>query len=483
MITNILQRSTVLDQIEKLVLPELKKPLPEDSRRAVGDLPAMDDATWAEAAERLERVLKDERLRSSLAASYDAKRPASAEKAPSLDEVAFFSSTPEVAILQTVLQMYWDKKKPEAVQKTDAATIGASSDRRAPGGAAIVSDRRVLDAFSQTDPRWVASWFAQGIRWFRGRVDFPEHPAPPVDIAADARFVIVGDWGSGLDRAVNVRHRMFDAILAARRRKREVHVIHLGDIYYSGWEHEAQKHFLDLWPVRQGDPNVRSWCLNANHDMFSGGTGYFNKVLADDRFRLQGKSSRFSLIHPKWCILGLDTAYEDHALAGNQAWWVEQQLTVHHAGKKGMLLSHHQLFSAYESQGPKLRAALRGVLDAKRVNAWLWGHEHRLCRYQPFQGVTNGRCIGHGGVPVYQWHDKGDAAPMPKSDDEGPAPLIDEYRDSFTTTFGAERWAKFGFAIADFNADGSVRMSYVAEDAAVDAATREPLPHLTETFN
>src|SRR5260221_10518533 len=61
---------------------------------------------------------------------------------------------------------------------------------------------------------------------------------------------------------------------------RQVHVIHLGDIYYSGLETEDQRRFLDPWPVtpEQAGAGVTSWSLNGNHDMYSGGFGFFRPV-------------------------------------------------------------------------------------------------------------------------------------------------------------------------------------------------------------
>ena len=46
---------------------------------------------------------------------------------------------------------------------------------------------------------------------------------------------------------------------------------------------------LDLWPVTadQAGAGVTSWSLNGNHDMYSGGFGYFQTLLADPRFAAQ----------------------------------------------------------------------------------------------------------------------------------------------------------------------------------------------------
>ena len=53
-----------------------------------------------------------------------------------------------------------------------------------------------------------------------------------------------------------------------------------------------------------------------------------------------------------------------------------------------MLLSHHQLFSAFGGQGEKLQNRLETVLETGRIDAWLWGHEHRCVVYEPHGDVA-----------------------------------------------------------------------------------------------
>src|SRR5262249_26958823 len=73
-------------------------------------------------------------------------------------------------------------------------------------------------------------------------------------------------------------------------------------------------------------------------------------------------------------------------------------------GRKSVLLSHHQLFSAFEPIGGN---AINGPLYEQmapllpKVTRWFLGHEHSLLiyQYQPHLGV-HARCIGHGAIPV-----------------------------------------------------------------------------------
>ena len=39
-------------------------------------------------------------------------------------------------------------------------------------------------------------------------------------------------------------------------------------------------------------------------------------------------------------------------------------------------------------------------MEAGTIDAWFWGHEHRLRIYAPYRGVTAGRNIGFGAIPV-----------------------------------------------------------------------------------
>lgn len=238
---------------------------------------------------------------------------------------------------------------------------------------------------------------------------------------------------------------------------RERHVIHLGDIYYSGWEDEANDRFLKYWPVETSDADkIKSWALNGNHEMFCGGHGYFNVVLKDPRVARQQDSNRFTLRHPKWEILGADTAYQDDSLIHDQAAWVRQSLADAKSQfeRKGMLLTHHQLFSAYESNSKNLGRELKEAFDEELIRCWFWGHEHRFVVYEPHMGIEFARCIGHGGVPVYQWRDDADTVKEPAKF---------EFRRSFTTTGGLERWALFGFAVLDFKPNGEIHTYYVDE--------------------
>jgi hypothetical protein len=455
MIEPVLNRDFVV-QNARAALRELKSP-PDDRRDARDPLAQLSRDERASVADALDKALAHETGHGTFHGHFERAPEQRRGEAPLVDW-AFISHDPTISIVQSSLEKHLRGIANAVVEPSSAA------DRRGEGrppavtattlrGMAVRSegDRRVLGAFSETDPRWVACLVAEGIRWFRGKEKFPEQPAAPLDIASNARVLLVGDWGSGLPRARELADKVMRSWIDDAA-DRERHVIHLGDIYYSGWKSECEERFLAPWPVKPAQAGViTSWCLNGNHDMYCGGRGYFGTVLSDRRFGRQEKSNRFVLRHPKWQILGLDTAYEDDSLAFGQAAWVHEQLTEAH-GKKGMLLSHHQLFSAYEGDSKNLGPQLRETLDAGLIRAWFWGHEHRCAIYKPHRGIEFARCIGHGGVPVYQW--RGDADPVKE-------PASYEFRSSFTTSGGVERWAVFGFTVLDFQADGTIHAYYV----------------------
>src|SRR6185369_9914281 len=146
-----------------------------------------------------------------------------------------------------------------------------------------------IEKFGPDDPAWIYK-IAEAMldRLAKGNHAFNATPAQAT-MADNARLVLVGDWGSGLKRALKVAALMRGKIDEAKQEGREVHVIHLGDVYYSGDPVEYQRHVLapDRWPVLPGEQGVHSWALMGNHDMYSGGYGFYDTLLADPRFKGQ----------------------------------------------------------------------------------------------------------------------------------------------------------------------------------------------------
>ena len=443
MIAEVLDKDFVLKQLE--IVREF---LRSGSRRG-GDVepPPVEvtDDDLQMAATEIDKSLTSEAARSSGPRNFDpapSGRRGDPSQAPqSLDNRAFISSDRVISITQSALEQY-------IAHKNAAATDQSGSGRRDGGGddadpvTGTRIDRRVFDQFSVTDPGWVSSLIAMGIQKFRDPHRFNPSPAPSVEMKDPCRVVMVGDWGSGLPRAQKTAIAMRTYIDQCLADGTDCHVVHLGDVYYSGWDFEYRDRFLPYWPVNKGEQSkIGSWCLNGNHDMYSGGYGYYGTLLADPRFGRQAKSSFFRLYNKNWQILGLDTAYDDNGLRDPQAKWVKDTLGANQ--QKTMLLTHHQFFSVYENSddvGAVLREKLKPLLAAGRIDAAIWGHEHRCVTYSSYGNVRYPRLIGHGGVPVYMTHAVSEAYPAPA-----------DYEDRRSITHGLESWAYMGFAVVDFN--------------------------------
>ncbi|HEX8085400.1 MAG TPA: metallophosphoesterase [Solirubrobacteraceae bacterium] len=310
-----------------------------------------------------------------------------------------------------------------------------------------------------SDPRWLKSVFSMAKRAIHGKAPFVDQPTVVPALAERARILIVGDWGSGVPRAKKVSDQMKAWLAAPDAAGVQKHVIHLGDVYYGGEEDEYVENFLEPWPVPVGS-DVASYTLNGNHDMYAGGQAYFATALKNPRFAVQGGSSMFLLANEHWQFLGLDTSYEDAGLHGEQAAWI-QQVRRENSGRKTILLSHHQPFSAYEAGAKTLRRKIAPVLDEQPIDGWFWGHEHRCLVYRDLERVRFGSCAGHGGVPEYL----SKASPVP------PTGLVYEYRKLHSKLW--QPWITFGFVVLDVDGP-QIRVRYVDEDGDMHYETVLP---------
>lgn len=256
---------------------------------------------------------------------------------------------------------------------------GSSFVELATGGAEVVfSNRDILG--------WLGSLF-DWVGQIRPHPIMRPSGTAPARIPNQARVALLGDWGTGLYGAVPCAESI------GQDGGRFHLLLHLGDVYYSGTRREVQERFLSVWPYREGAIN-RS--INSNHEMYSGGHAYFEKTLPE----FGQESSYFALQNDHWLLVGLDVAYTDHDIDDTQLSWLERVIGA--AGhRKVLLFSHHQLFSRFDDQGPRLAAKLGGLLRSGRIFAWYWGHEHRCVLYEPDPryGGLLGRCLGHGGMP------------------------------------------------------------------------------------
>jgi hypothetical protein len=285
------------------------------------------------------------------------------------------------------------------------------------------TESRLLEAqldmpFSQCDPHWarvlevyVASRIADKTIPYRRHINLGDFIIDDC-LPAKATVALLADWGTGQDDA-----RRLLTKLAAR--SPDV-VLHLGDVYYSGTLNEVQNYFYAIWQKVLGLPEVAwgaklsrtagakkpaTFHLAGNHDMYAGGRPYYTVI-----DMLGQPASYFCVRNDHWQFLALDTAVHDAnpSQAGQPTWLEDSEVAwlkdkVNNAGgRKTILLSHHQLFTAYETIGghavnQRLLVQLQDVLP--KVTAWFWGHEHNLVIYRPWLNVR-ARCIGNGAFPV-----------------------------------------------------------------------------------
>lgn len=261
--------------------------------------------------------------------------------------------------------------------------------------------------------------------------DLPYRPNMNVVVELDqkSKIAIVGDWGTGGDVAVNLLKQVANL-------KPEV-LIHLGDVYYAGTRQEEQSHFLEVCRHVLGN-DVPLFSLCGNHDMYSGGAGYY--WLLD---HIGQQSSYFCLRNANWQFLAMDTGHNDNnpaTVAGNMTslmkvgTWSEADWHLARiddpGGRRTVLLSHHQLFSPFGSVGnvgltgyaynPQLYNVFKSVMT--KIVWWFWGHEHTLAIFDKYMDLERGRCIGASAVPVFTDQQKYENADGLKTLDDRPLP-------------------------------------------------------------
>ena len=209
------------------------------------------------------------------------------------------------------------------------------------------------------------------------------------------------------------------------------------------------------WPVTAEDARggVTSWALNGNHDMYSGGWGYFDHLLADERFARQrgdgAGTSFFRLKSPSWSFVGLDTSWDPNVLAqGHVGVLQDPQAAVvsRWAGedaRKLVLLSHHQFVTVYDPRGigATLKAKLQPLYDSGRITAWLWGHEHRCMGFETPAGAL---------AALHRPRRRARCSAVPQ---DGPLPPPAVWQVSGHYEDDGRQWGRFGFAVLDLTPD------------------------------
>ena len=239
-------------------------------------------------------------------------------------------------------------------------------------------------------------------------------------LPSKARVAILGDWGTGQNPA--------KLLLRQIANKNPDVVIHLGDIYYAGTQFEVTTYFLPIWQqiLNLGAKLDRfpTFTLAGNHDYYSGGVAYYQMLQ-----KLGQPASYFCLRNANWQFIAMDTGYHDHnpAAGGDGATYLlDTEVTwltdkVNNAGgRRNVLLSHHQLFTAFDAIdngeiNMRLYPQVAPILP--KVSLWLWGHEHDFTLYDAYKGLARSCCMGHAAFPVGE-------AEVPKDPKHPEIPLI-----------------------------------------------------------
>ena len=247
------------------------------------------------------------------------------------------------------------------------------------------------------------------------------------------RIAVAADWGTGTLESETVAKNM--------ARCDPHYTIHLGDVYYMGEAAEIRENCLGeirhkfagvYWPKGASG----TFALMGNHEMYSGGQGYFKTFLPNlgvsstHAVQEPQSASYFCLKTEHWIVLGLDTGYHsggvpplavvplinrlsflnvDARFDDKMLEWLRQ--TMNDLRAKGsaekpiLLLTHHQPLSSFEQSYAKPAEQLDtpDLLEGREF-VWIYGHEHRLTVYEK-QNIAKTlavypRCIGHGGMPV-----------------------------------------------------------------------------------
>jgi hypothetical protein len=152
---------------------------------------------------------------------------------------------------------------------------------------------------SECDPLWAECLTTYlGYKISGGVLPYRPNLNPVIDLGSATRLAIVGDWGTGDPVAINLMQQVANLHPDV--------LIHLGDVYYAGTPSEEQGNFLDICREFLGS-KVAIFSLCGNHDMYSGGNGYY--WLVD---QLGQQASYFCLQNENWQFLAMDTGHNDN---------------------------------------------------------------------------------------------------------------------------------------------------------------------------
>ena len=268
--------------------------------------------------------------------------------------------------------------------------------------------------FGQLDAGWVTALIYYialklGVGEVSSWATFNTTPAIVSAKGDTVKLAIIGDWGTGDWTDGAVVCPAIEVINQVQSLEPD-YTIHLGDVYYAGTagfldSDEELTNFVNSWV----NGSQGSFMLNSNHEMYSGGQGFFAKGLKAPAFSLQQNTSYFAIQSEKWIIIALDTAYYDQSdLFMNGALTDQNQINfikgLDTANKKVIVLTHHNPTNI-EGTGTAQLRLWNDVIQAlgHPPDFWYWGHVHNAIVYSdtsfPAQSGVKARCVGHGAIP------------------------------------------------------------------------------------
>jgi len=245
---------------------------------------------------------------------------------------------------------------------------------------------------------------------FRSHSEFPsgfkyemkDRQGRPFDPEQKISVALFADFGTGLYHSLYIaRH------LAALNPD---YAIHLGDVYYAGRHQEFELYFNQ--PLAPVIKNSRFFALNANHEMYSGAFPYYQYMVERHQPKRgavaqEQEGSYFSIWHPKYQIIGIDTAYHQdgrHNVSELNAWLGERLREGKAASppRTNILLSPNGPYELGKERFGPLYNDLAELVHADLIDFWFWGNTHCGALFDktdkaPFAGS----CIGHAGHPIY----------------------------------------------------------------------------------
>jgi hypothetical protein len=312
----------------------------------------------------------------------------------------------------------------------------------------------------------------------------------------DAVVGVIGDWGTGLEDAEQL-------LLDLMVKFKPTALIHLGDVYYSGTPRECQSHYTEViarvFDKALGEGNrIPVFSLPGNHEYYSLGYALYetfptmNKAIHGAR----QEASYFCLRteDDSWQFLGMDTGFFDSNPANQvdpfyagpwlhptEVQWLQDKLNNFSGAT--VLLSHHQLFSAYSKingmwsaysdlpyMNPFLHTAFANYLGSD-VAAWLWGHEHNFVAFQDgLFGLAKGRLVG---CSAYEELESSE----PYKVNYPQVPYLDPTKYRLQASAG---YYNHGYAVIDLSSPAQISYYQFPSWGATAPPKPESLPILTE---